>query len=172
MTDFIEIWYILLKSIQISEIVLTYSLCSKLSENIINRKNIHFSVDLDGQNLFWLLLSLEIGSFQVRNLVQNWHFGSFLSKLVLGTKLTFGDFLSKSAVQQRKIPQNISFEPRLRLGMNLSPSSGGVRKSTGYLYRQEKSSSFDWCRFQRDPSTGTLPTRRYVIFLSKFPRKL
>ena len=37
--------------------------------------------------------------------------------------------------------------------MDLSPSSGGVRKSFGYLYRQEKSSSFDLWGFQSDRTT-------------------
>ena len=36
------------------------------------------------------------------------------------------------------------FEPRSQFQMDLSPSSGGARKSSGYLYRQEKSISFDW----------------------------
>ena len=46
-----------------------------------------------------------------------------------------------------------SSEPCSRLQTNLSLSSGGVGRSSGYLYRKEKSSSFDWHGFQSDPST-------------------
>ena len=48
--------------------------------------------------------------------------------------------------------------------MDLSPSSGGVRKSSGYLYRQEKSSSFDWWGFQNDLSTGSVISRARFLF--------
>ena len=51
--------------------------------------------------------------------------------------------------------------------MDLSPSSGGVRKSSGYLYRQEKSSSFDWWGFQSDWNACETFWQKSMIFPAK-----
>ena len=48
--------------------------CSDHSGNRANRKNCFFPFDIGTQNFYQLLLSSEIGLFEVENMVRNWIF--------------------------------------------------------------------------------------------------
>ena len=136
--------------------------CSDHSGNRANRKNWFFPFDIGTQNFYQLLLSSEIGLFEVENIVRNWIF--------VGNLVQYWFPFVKHGVEIRNfsvlnhVPDfKRSSEPRSRLQTELSPNLGGVGKSSGYLYRKGKNNSFDWWGFQSDPSTLTLWTRPHKL---------